>query len=78
MAAIRCYQSQLHDPKSREPQTYLSIPDFLPRVESLHRYYGYLVRSQFAEAFFSRQPLTVEDPVAFFRKARSTPVQEEI
>jgi bacillithiol biosynthesis deacetylase BshB1 len=78
MAAIRCYQSQLHDPKSSEPQTYLSIPDFLPRVESLHRYYGYLVRSQFAEAFFSRQALLVEDPVALFRKSKNIRFKEEI
>lgn len=66
MEAVRCYRSQLHDPSSKEPQTYLSVPEFLPRVESVHRYYGYLVRAGFAEAFYSRQPLVINDPVAFF------------
>jgi N-acetylglucosamine malate deacetylase 1 len=66
MDAVRCYQSQLHDPQSKEPQTYLSVPEFLPRVESVHKYYGALVRSGYAEAFFCRQPLEIHDPVSLF------------
>jgi bacillithiol biosynthesis deacetylase BshB1 len=64
MEAIRCYKSQLHDPQSAEPQTYLSLPEFLPRIEAKHRYYGYLLRSGYAEAFFSKQAIALDDPVA--------------
>lgn len=68
MEAIRCYQSQLHNPGSEEPQTYLSVPEFLPKVETKHRYYGTLVYSRYAEAFFSKEALPVDDPVALFAR----------
>ncbi len=66
MEAVRCYQSQLHDPGSQEPQTYLSVPEFLPKVESVHKYYGSLIRTGYAEAFYCRQPLQIHDPVSLF------------
>ena len=68
MEAIRCYKSQLHDPRSGEPQTYLSVPDFLPRVQAKHRYYGTLLRSGHAEAFYCRQAIALEDLVAVLVK----------
>jgi bacillithiol biosynthesis deacetylase BshB1 len=71
MEAVGCYKSQLHNPNSSEPQTYLSVPEFLPRVESLHRYYGHLIRSRQAEAFYSKQVISIDDPVGFFAKART-------
>jgi hypothetical protein len=64
MEAIRCYKSQLHDPQSEEPQTYLSVPEFIPRIKAKHRYYGYLLRSGYAEAFYSKRAIALEDPVA--------------
>ena len=64
MEAIHCYKSQLHDPQSDEPQTYLSVPEFIPRIETRHRYYGYLLRSGYAEAFYSKRAIALEDPVA--------------
>ena len=64
MKAIRCYKSQLHYPQSDEPQTYLSVPEFLPRIEAKHRYFGYLLRSGYAEAFFSKRAIALADPVA--------------
>ena len=64
MEAIHCYKSQLHNPQSDEPQTYLSVPEFIPRIEAKHRYYGYLLRSGYAEAFYSKRAIALEDPVA--------------
>jgi len=55
--AVRAYASQLHDPTSRDPENYLSRPDFLDTVRSFHRYLGAAARCQFAEGFtFSRPP----------------------
>lgn len=71
MEAVGCYKSQLHNPGSKEPQTYLSVPEFLPRVESLHRYYGHLIRSRQAEAFYSKQAINIGDPVDFFAKGKN-------
>jgi bacillithiol biosynthesis deacetylase BshB1 len=66
MQAVKAFQSQLFDPKSLEPQTYLSVPQFLPALESLNRYYGTLIQTQYAEAFYCKEALAVDDPVRFF------------
>jgi N-acetylglucosamine malate deacetylase 1 len=66
MQAVKAFQSQLFDPKSSEPQTYLSIPEFLPALESLNRYYGTLIQTKYAEAFYGKEALAVDDPVSFF------------
>jgi N-acetylglucosamine malate deacetylase 1 len=66
MMAVRAFQSQMFDPKSSEPQTYLSVPEFLPALEGLNRYYGTLIQTQYAEAFYGKEALAVDDPVSFF------------
>jgi bacillithiol biosynthesis deacetylase BshB1 len=66
MEAVKAFQSQLFDPKSLEPQTYLSIPQFLPALESLNRYYGTLIQRTYAEAFYCKEALAIDDPVGFF------------
>ena len=70
MQAIRCFASQLYNPKSRAPQTYLSLPEFLPRLEALDRHYGSLINTGYAEAFYCKETLAVGDPVAFLTKFR--------
>ena len=65
-AAIAAHRSQLYDPASREPSTNLSQPDFLDRVDSVHSYYGAIVRKGKAEAFYLKEPLEIGDPVAHF------------
>ena len=68
MEALRCFKSQLFDPDSVEPETYLSVPQFLSAHESMERYYGKLIQTDFAEAFYSKEPIGIEDPVEFFSK----------
>lgn len=70
MRAIGCFASQLHDPASDEPSTYLSVPEFLPALRALNRHYGSLIRTSYAEAFHTREALAVGDPVAFFASSR--------
>lgn len=66
MRAVRCYQSQLHNSHSDEPETTISRPDFLGKIESKLRYYGTLIDAEYGEPFYVREALRVEDPVAFF------------
>ncbi|MGH9460872.1 MAG: bacillithiol biosynthesis deacetylase BshB1 [Vicinamibacteria bacterium] len=66
--AVQSYRSQFHDPTSSEPQTTLSHPDFFARIEGIHRYYGALIDATFGEAFYVREALKVDDPIAFFDK----------
>jgi bacillithiol biosynthesis deacetylase BshB1 len=66
-AAIRAHQSQLFDP-GREPDTYLSQPDFLYRVNAVVSYYGTLIGRAKGEAFFMKMPPEIPDLVGFFRQ----------
>ena len=65
-AAISAYRSQLFDPASREPSTYLSQPDFLTHVENIHSYYGTLIGKQKGEAFHIGGVLEIQDLVTHF------------
>lgn len=66
MRAVRAYRSQLHDAESREPETTVSQPAFLSRIEGISRYYGALIDAEHGEPFLVREALNVEDPLALF------------
>jgi bacillithiol biosynthesis deacetylase BshB1 len=65
-AAIEAYQSQLFDPSSREPATKLSHPDFLARIDAIHRFYGALIGTKVGEAFLLKGVLEIGDLVGHF------------
>ena len=65
-AAIRAHRSQLFDP-SREPDTYLSQPDFVNQVETVHAFYGGLIGRARGEGFFYKGVVEVTDPVDLVR-----------
>lgn len=64
MRAVRCYGSQLHKEESSEPKTFISQRGFLSRVEGIDRYHGALVDADFGEAFYLREAVKIDDPVA--------------
>lgn len=66
LSAIEAHRSQFHDPSSREPKTFISHPDFLARMEGIHRYFGSLIDVKLGEAFFVREAMKVDDVVSFF------------
>jgi bacillithiol biosynthesis deacetylase BshB1 len=63
--AIRCHRSQLHDPTSSAPETGVSSPEHLDRLDAIHRYYGTLIQTRYGEAFATRGIPAVRDPVQF-------------
>lgn len=71
LEAIRCYRSQLYNSTSDEPQTYLSARSFLRRIEARQRYYGAIIDVEQAEAFYVRQALNVDDPLALLTRTMS-------
>ena len=66
MTAVRAYASQLFAPGGADPQTFVSQPGFLSRVEAIDRYHGALIDADFGEAFYLREAMRVDDPVKFF------------
>jgi bacillithiol biosynthesis deacetylase BshB1 len=67
MEAVRAHASQLHDPRSKEPLTTISSPDFLPAIEAKARYFGSLVGARFGEPYVVEGPLAVDDPLPVVR-----------
>jgi N-acetylglucosamine malate deacetylase 1 len=68
MRAILAHRSQFYDPASKEPLTRISEKNFLQQLEHRWRYYGSLIGSGAGEAFYVREALNVEDPVALLTR----------
>lgn len=61
MRAIRAYKSQFFNPKSKEPQTFLSRPEFLEMIEARGRHFGAMIGASYGEAFVTKHPPKIED-----------------
>jgi bacillithiol biosynthesis deacetylase BshB1 len=68
MQAIRAHASQFYSPESREPITRISDPAFLQQIEWRMRYYGSLIGVEAGEAFYVREALNVDDPIALLTR----------
>lgn len=66
--AIKAYRSQLFNPASHEPATYLSQPDFLVHVENVHAFYGTLIGKRLGEGFLMKGIPEIYDLVEFFKR----------
>ena len=67
MRAIAAFKSQFHDPKSKEPQTFIARPEFLEVIDARGRHFGELIGARYGEAFVTKQPPRVDDVVAAYR-----------
>ncbi len=61
MNAIRCYKTQFFDPNSKEPQTYISKPEFMDMVAARALEYGHRIGVKYAEGFITKQALGVRE-----------------
>ena len=59
--AIRTFKTQFDSPDSKEPQTYISSPEFLESVIARAREFGKNIGAQYAEGFTSRKLLGVDN-----------------
>jgi bacillithiol biosynthesis deacetylase BshB1 len=59
MESIRAHASQFHNPESSDPQTRLSQPDFLQKIEARAGYYGQTIGVRYGEPFFSFAPVGI-------------------
>ncbi|HUP44519.1 MAG TPA: bacillithiol biosynthesis deacetylase BshB1 [Thermoanaerobaculia bacterium] len=66
MRAIAAYKSQFHDPKSKEPRTFISEPAFLEMIEARGKHFGALIGARYGEAFVTKQPPRVDDLLAAY------------
>jgi len=66
MRAVAAYKSQFYDPKSKEPNTFISDPKFLEMIEARGKHFGALIGAAYGEAFISKQPPRVDDVIAAY------------
>jgi bacillithiol biosynthesis deacetylase BshB1 len=66
MRAVAAYKSQFYDPKSKEPNTFISDPKFLEMIEARGKHFGALIGAAYGEAFVSKQPPRVDDLVGAY------------
>lgn len=59
--SIKAYKSQFFNPDSREPQTYISSPEFLESVTARARLLGKRIGVQFAEGFISQKSIGIQN-----------------
>jgi len=59
MEAILCYKSQFFDPKSKEPITPISSPEFLDHLKGRAIQFGRNIGAKYAEGFTSKRVLGV-------------------
>ncbi len=57
MKAVKAYSSQFHNPKSTEPETFISRPEFINYIESRAKFYGFQIGRHYGEPFFSEEKI---------------------
>jgi bacillithiol biosynthesis deacetylase BshB1 len=63
MKAVAAFKSQFHNPKSKEPETFISSKKFLDMIEARGRHFGALIGVEYGEGFVTKQPPKVADVV---------------
>ena len=69
IVAIQAYQSQFHTPRKKkfgEEETNISRPEFLEAIITRAKQYGSYIGVDSGEPFLVREPICLNDPVAFF------------
>lgn len=57
--ALECYSSQFYDPKSIEPETFISRPEFLSYLKARAEFYGFQIHKHYGEPFYSEEKVAV-------------------
>ncbi len=60
MKAIKAYQTQFYDPKSVEPETFISQPSFMKFIESRNQMYGFKIGKEYGEPFFCEEDIELD------------------
>ena len=68
MKAVECYATQFHNPKSKEPETFISRPEFINYIKSRAEFYGFSIGKKFGEPFFCEEKVEY-DMVHLLRKS---------
>lgn len=57
MKAIKAFKSQFFDPNSKEPETFISKPEFFNYLISRAQFYGFQIGKQYGEPFYCEEKI---------------------
>ena len=60
MKAVECYSTQFHNPKSLEPETFISKPGFINYIKSRAEFYGFAIGKNYGEPFFCEEKIELD------------------
>jgi bacillithiol biosynthesis deacetylase BshB1 len=60
MDAVRAYSTQFFDSENKEPQTFISRPEFMGYIESRSLFYGFQIGKQYGEPFYSEEKIELD------------------
>jgi N-acetylglucosamine malate deacetylase 1 len=67
--SIRAYGTQFHSTDSKEPQTYISTPNFLDSVIYRHKWFGKMIGVEYAEGFITEKMIGFNNFDGFIKKS---------
>jgi N-acetylglucosamine malate deacetylase 1 len=60
MESVKAYSTQFYDSENKEPQTFISRPEFMSYVESRALFYGFQIGKQYGEPFYSEEKIELD------------------
>jgi bacillithiol biosynthesis deacetylase BshB1 len=69
MKAVKSFDTQFHNPNSKEPETFISQPRFIRYIESRSQFYGFQIGKDYGEPFFSEEATEI-DMTALVKKIK--------
>lgn len=60
-ASIRAYRSQFYDPNSKEPESYLTSPEFLEFLKARSQEMGHMIGAKFGEGYTKTKMIGITD-----------------
>jgi bacillithiol biosynthesis deacetylase BshB1 len=66
--AIKAYKTQFYNPGSKEPETYISSPEFLESIIYRSKMFGKLIGVKYAEGFISKKMIGIQSFDALIQK----------
>jgi len=60
MKAVRAYKSQFYNPDVEGELTFISDPKFIKYLEARAKHYGFQIRKEYGEPFFSEEAIELE------------------
>lgn len=68
LEAIQAYKTQFYNPESKEPETYISSPEFLESIIYRAKMFGKLIGVKYAEGFLSKKMIGITGFDALIQK----------